>query len=84
MKMLFVIIFVLGIYEDIIDEHHNKLVQEVHEDLVHHAHEVGRSIGQPKRHDCKLIQTILRGEGCLGNIFLLDFQLVIPRSEVNL
>jgi hypothetical protein len=32
----------------IIDEHHDKLVQILHEDLVHHVHKVGRCISQSK------------------------------------
>jgi predicted Zn-dependent protease with MMP-like domain len=40
--MLLMLFLVLGLIQDVINEHHNKLVQILHKDLVH---EVGRCIG---------------------------------------
>jgi hypothetical protein len=41
-------IFILGEYQDVVEEHYHKLVQIFHEDFVHQVHEVGRCIGQSK------------------------------------
>src|SRR3989337_1313616 len=83
-EMLLVLLFILGVYQDVVNEHHYKLVQKVQEHFVHHTHEISWGVGQPKCHDCKLIQSISSGERGLGNIFLSNLQLVISRSEVDL
>jgi hypothetical protein len=43
-----VLFFILGEYQDIVDEHYHELAQIFHEDFVHQIHEVGRGIGQSK------------------------------------
>jgi hypothetical protein len=45
-QMLLVLLLFLGIYEDIIDEHHYELVQIIHEHAVHQVHEESRCIRQ--------------------------------------
>jgi hypothetical protein len=47
-QMLLMLFLVLGVDQDIINEHHDKLIQILHKDLVHQVHEVGRCIGQTK------------------------------------
>jgi hypothetical protein len=44
MKMFIMILFILGEYQNIIDEYYHDLVQILHKDFVHQVHEVGRSI----------------------------------------
>jgi hypothetical protein len=45
LQMFIMFFFILGEYQNIIDKHHNELVQLFHEYFVHQVHEVGRSIG---------------------------------------
>jgi hypothetical protein len=44
-EMLRMLLFTLGVDQDIINEDHNKLVQLRHEHGVHQVHEMCRSIG---------------------------------------
>jgi hypothetical protein len=48
MKMLFMLLFTSSVDQYIIDEHHNKLVQILHENLVYQIHEVGQCITKSK------------------------------------
>jgi hypothetical protein len=72
------------IYKNVINEHHDKLVQLWHEDIVHEIHEVCRCIRQPKRHHRVLIETISCGEHLLGYIFNTNLDLVRAGVEINL
>ena len=47
-------------------------------------HEKGRGIGETERHDCIFIKTVSSSERGLGNIFLLDLELVISGPQINL
>jgi hypothetical protein len=42
-------------YQYVINEYHNKLIELLHEYLVHQMHEVCRCVGQTERHHCELI-----------------------------
>jgi hypothetical protein len=46
--MPFMLFFTSLVDQYVIDEHHDKLVQILHEDLVHHVHKVGWCISQSK------------------------------------
>jgi hypothetical protein len=39
-QVLFMLLLILGIYKDIINEHHYELVEVVHEHIVHQVHEI--------------------------------------------
>jgi hypothetical protein len=39
---------VLGVNQNIINEHHYELVKLGHENRIHEIHEIGRSIGEPE------------------------------------
>jgi hypothetical protein len=54
-QVFFMLFIILGIYQDIINEHHYELVEVVHEHTVHQVHEVSWRIRQTKRHDHELI-----------------------------
>ena len=82
--MLFMLLFGLGVDENVVDEHNDKLVQKVHEDLIHEIHEISGGIGQSKRHDVVLIQPISGGKGSFWNVGGLDFQLMISSSKIYL
>jgi hypothetical protein len=82
--MLPMLFFILGIDQDVINEHHDKLIQLRHEYGVHQVHEMCRSIGESKRQNQILIQPIPGGEGSLRNIFRVDLDLVITLIEIDL
>ncbi len=54
------------------------------EDVMHDIHEGSWSICQAERHDCELKQPISGPEGCLGDVLVLDSNLVVPGAQVNL
>jgi len=45
------VLFILGINEDVVDENHDELVKLRHEYRIHEIHEIDRSICETKRHD---------------------------------
>ena len=47
-------------------------------------HEKGRGVGETEGHDGIFIKTVPSSERGLGNIFLLDFELVISGPQINL
>jgi hypothetical protein len=71
------LLFALGVDQDVINEDHDKLVQLQHEYGVHQIHEMCRSIGESKRHNQILVQPIPGGESSLRNIFRMDLDLMI-------
>jgi hypothetical protein len=83
-EMLHMLFFILGVDQDVINEHLNKLVQLWHEYKVHQVHEMCRSIGESKRHNQILIQPIPSGEGSLRNVLRPDLDLVITRMKIDL
>jgi hypothetical protein len=50
-KVLLMLFFILGVYQDVINEDHDKLIQLQHEYGVHQVHKMCRSIGESKRHN---------------------------------
>jgi hypothetical protein len=71
-------------YQNVVNEHHDKLVKLRHENRVHEIHEVCWRICQSKGHAEILNETISCSEGCLGYIFSTNLDLVIARAEINL
>jgi hypothetical protein len=45
--MFVMLLFILGEYQNIINEHYHKLVQIFHEGFVHQVHEVGKALVNP-------------------------------------
>jgi hypothetical protein len=84
LEMLHMLLFTLGIDQDVINEDHDKLVQLCHEYGVHQVHEMCRSIGESKRHNQILVQPVPIGEGSLRDIFRTDFDLMITRTEIDI
>jgi hypothetical protein len=82
--MFLMFLFCFRVYKDIVNEDHNELVQIFHKYVIHEIHEIGRGIHKSKGHYGLLIQSISGVEHCLGNIRLLNSQLVITRSQINL
>jgi dynactin complex subunit len=84
LKMLLMLFFILRVDQDIINEHHDKLVQLWHEYEVHQVHQMCRSIGESKRHNQILIQSVPGRECSLRNVFWTDLDLMITRPNVDL
>jgi hypothetical protein len=83
-EVFFIFFHTLQIYKNVINEHHDKLVQLRHKDRVHEVHEVCQCIHQPKGHDKILKDTICCSEGYLWYIFGTNLNLVIAGVEINL
>jgi hypothetical protein len=60
--------FYLGVNKNVIDENHNKLIQVLHEYLIHEIHEIGKGIHKSEGHHGILIESIPDVECCFGNI----------------
>jgi hypothetical protein len=77
-KMFRMLLFILGIDQDVIDENHHEFIQFSHE-----VHEVGRCISETEGHNLVFIQPITCGEGNLRNITRPNFYLMITRPKIN-
>jgi hypothetical protein len=82
--MLRMLLFTLGIDQDVVNKDHDKLVQLRHEYGVHQVHKMCRNIGESKRHNQILVQPVPGREGSLRNIFWMDLNLMITRTEIDL
>jgi hypothetical protein len=69
-EMSCMLLFTLGIDQDVVNEDHDKHVQLQHEYGVHQVHEMCKSIGESKQHNQILIQHVPGGEGSLRNILI--------------
>jgi hypothetical protein len=76
--------FCLGVNQNVVNEHYEKLVEILHEHFIHEVHKIGGGIGQPKRHHGVFIQSVTGGESGFGDIRLSYFQLMVFSSEINL
>jgi hypothetical protein len=83
LNVFLVFFHTLQIYQNVIDEHHDKQVQLRHENRIHEVQEVCRCIHQPKGHDKILIETISCSKRRLGYIFGMNLDLVIAGVEIN-
>jgi hypothetical protein len=83
-KMLRMLPFTLEVDQDVVNEDHDKPVLLRHEYGVHQVYEVCRSIDESKRHNQILVQPVPGGEGSLRDIFWMDLDLIITRTEINL
>ena len=72
------------IYEDIIKEYQNEVSQVGTEYFIHQNLERGRSICEAKWHDQKFIVAIMCAESCFRDIILMNPNLVIPRTKIQL
>ena len=44
-QMLLMLLFRLGIDQDVVNENNDKLIQEIHKNLIHEIHEISGGIG---------------------------------------
>ena len=82
-KVLSMLFFILGIYENVVNENHDKLIQLGHKHRVHEVHKMRWGTCQPKRHNQILIEPISGREGRFGNILSSDLDLMIAGAEIN-
>jgi hypothetical protein len=83
-KVLLMLIFILGVDQDVINEDHYKLVQLRHEYRVHHVHEMCKSIDESKRHNQILMQPIPGGESSHTDVFRMDLDLMVTQMKIDL
>jgi hypothetical protein len=50
--------FHLGVNQNVVDENHDKLIQVLHEHLIHEIHEIGRGIRKSEGHHGILVESI--------------------------
>src|SRR4051812_29822340 len=80
---MFSVFFILGVYQDIIQINHDKLVEVFHEYIVHQSRKGGWGICQAKGHDGVLVRTIASNKGGLRNVLITDSDLVITQPQVE-
>jgi hypothetical protein len=83
-EMLRMLFFTLEIDQYVVNEDHDKLVQLRHEHGVHQVHEMCMIIGESKQHNQILIQLVPGTKGSLRDIFRIDLDLMITRTEIDL
>jgi hypothetical protein len=83
-EMLFMFFHTLWIYKNVVNENHDKLVQLRYEYGVHEVYEVWQCIRQPKQHNKILIKTVSYRESHIGDIFVMNLNLMIAEAEINL
>ena len=72
------------IVEDIIKEYHNEVLQVGLKYFIHQWLEYGRRISEAKGNDQKFIVAIMCAEICFRDIILMNPNLVIPRTKIQL
>ena len=82
--MLDMLFLIFIIYQYVINEKNNKLIQMQTQHTIHQAHKCSWSIGQTKWNYNKLIMPMFGLESCLVNFLLFDPYLVLFGSQVNL
>jgi hypothetical protein len=83
-QVIYMLLLTLRIYENIIHEHHHKLIKIIHEHTVHKIHEERWRIHHTKRHHCELIQPIIGGKCCFEYIGRSDSELMITLPQIYL
>ena len=63
------VLWVARINEDNVKENQHEFVQVLTKKSVHHVHELGRGVGDAKRHNQELIEPPPRLKRCFVNVF---------------
>ena len=72
------VLWVGRVNKGIIREHQDELVQVLTKKIVYHIHELGRGIGDAKRHNQEFIKPPPRLKSCFVNVFWFYRFLVQP------
>ena len=83
-QMLDMLFFIFLIYQYVINEHNNKIIQTGMQDTIHQKHKCSWNISQTKWNYNKLIIPIPGPEICLVIVLLFDAYLMVSRSQINL
>ncbi|GKA96618.1 hypothetical protein Tco_0818713 [Tanacetum coccineum] len=79
-QMLFVLLLVLRIDQNIVNKDNYKFIQIRFAHSVHEVHKHNsRCVGQTKRHDLEFVMSISSSKGSLRDVFFSNLQLVITR-----
>ena len=73
----------LRIYQDVVLEDNDKVVQVVNKYVIHQVHKLCRGIGDSKRNNKELVQAPTSFEHYLRNILFLERYLPIARSKID-
>jgi hypothetical protein len=82
--VLLMIGFVSTVDQDVVDVHNDTDVQEGFQDILNQGLESGWGIGESKGHDLELVMAIVGMECSLLDVILVDSNLVVSPSKVNL
>ena len=82
-EVLEVLILGLGVDQNIVEVHDDKLVEEGLEDALHEAHEGGGGIGEAEGHDGEFIAAVAGLEGGLVYVIGVDAALMVAGPEVK-
>ena len=83
-QMLYMVLIRLRIHQDIVYEHHHKLIQIRMEISIHVFHKYSWRISHPKRHHIIFLLTIPSLKNSFRYIFRLHSYLVISGSQINI
>src|SRR4051812_31360204 len=80
------IVFGVGLaeYENVINVHNDRLIEEGAEDVLDQGLECGGSIGETERHHLVLVVAVARAEGGLLDVLFVDSDLVVAPMQVDL
>jgi hypothetical protein len=84
LNMMKVLCPILVVYEDVIQIHHQEKIGERMQDIVHHSHEICWGIHKTKGHDQPFKNTFFGIEGSFPYIYLLYWDLMVARIQINL
>ena len=73
----------MGENEDVVQICHAKDIQVFAQNLIHPSLERRWYIGQPKRHDAVLVQSVPGSQGCFPFVSCCDLQVVIGVSDIE-
>ena len=82
--MILMLLFRLGVDQDVVNKDHNKLILIGLEHPTHEIHECRWRIPQPEEHHCKLKKPIPRPKRCLKDINLPNSQLMVTGEKIYL
>ena len=82
--MFLVLLLIIGIYENVIQEYKNKLVQILDENTLHETYECHRCISKTKWHLYESIMTISCPKNTLVIVLLFYSHLMIAQSQFDL
>ena len=83
-QMILMLLFILGVDQDVVNKDHNKLIQIELEYPMHEIHECCWHIRQPKGHHCELEMSISCPKRWLRDISLPNSQLMVSGVKIYL